>query len=784
MKGRSLWIKSLREARQMAGQVAAIAVVVALGVMVLVISVSARQSIALSQQNFYQQHNFADVFVEVVRAPEDLVRQIREMPGVNLVESRVRSAARVQLPGFEDPIQAEIISLPDLEPSMLNQLHYLHGTPPAMGANEVVVSAPFAEAHGLSPGDSLQAILNGRLQQLSISGVALSPEYIYQLGPGSIMPDYERFGVFWMSRQTLAAAFDMEGAFSSLSVTLQPGVPADTVKLRLDDVLSRYGSAGAYARDEQLSHRFVDEELSQLAVMAWILPAIFIGVAAFLLSVILARIIRTQRQSIALLKAFGYATWQIVVHYGQLTAVILLLGYSGGVVLGWLVAEPMARMYAVYFRFPEFMFHLQTQVLGLALAILALAGAMATVQAVYKAARMCPAEAMRPPMPAVYQQSRIERWLLLGWLKQSGRMVLRHLSRHPLRAGLSIVGIGLSGGLLLLSSYQFNAVESMLTQQYRQLHRMDLALTFAEVRPQHSLKTLQQVPGIQYVEGYREVPVQLSHERKQWRLPLLGMPEDAQLRWLSHEPLALPEGSLAINQYLASALAVNIGDEVDIQVLSGRQQSLRLPVTHIIDEPLGLGVYTSLSTLNRLLLEGPSVSGAWVLYEQARQAEVFDALYAMPMIASIGHIGRAEADIRAYIGNTVLGVMAVMFVLAGSMTFAVVYNNARVLFAERERELGTLRVLGYRKGEVALIVVAELATLVILAIPLSWAIGTVFAWLMTMALSMDLFRIPFILTAQSFGLAALGVILAALVSLLLIVRRVWRMDMLGALKTE
>lgn len=768
----------------MAGQVAAIALVVAIGVMVLVISVSARQSIALSQQSFYQQYNFADVFVDVVRAPDDLVHQVREMPGVNIVESRVRVAARAQVDGFDEPVQAELLSLPDREPSMLNQLYYVVGQPPAIGANEVVVSAPFAQAHDLAPGDSIGAIINGRLQTFSISGVALSPEYIYQLGPGSIMPDYERFGVFWMSRQTLAAAFDMDGAFNNLTLTLQPGVTAQQVIPHLDALLKRYGSAGAFSRDDQMSHRFVDEELAQLGVIAWILPTIFIAVAAFLLSVILARIIRTQRQSIALLKAFGYHTSQVIAHYGQLAATILLLGYGAGVVLGWLVAEPMAQLYATYFRFPEFVFQLQLQVLGLAFITLVLAGAIATVHAVSAAARMRPAEAMRPPAPVTYQQSRLETWLALHWLSQSGRMVLRHLARHPVRAWLSILGISLSGGLLLLSSYQFHAVDTMLTQQYRQLHRMDVTLTFTEVRPSHSLTSLQQVPGIQYVEGYRQVPIELSNGTEQWRLPLMGLPGETHLRWLTQDGTTLPDGSLAINQYLAQALAVDVGDLVEVQVLTGRQQALRLPITHIIDEPLGVGVYTTLTSLNQWLMEGSSVSGAWLLVDESQQRAVFEALHGMPMVASIGHIGRAEADIRGYIDNTVLGVMAVMFVLAGSMTFAVVYNNARVVFAERERELSTLRVLGYRKSEVAAVIVSELVLLVAIAIPIGWAIGVSFAWLMTMALSMDLFRIPFVLTPQSFGLSALGVVLAAVISLALMVRRVWQMDMLNALKTE
>lgn len=779
-----LSLKMLRESKAMLGQIIAIAFVIAAGVMVLIISVSTRQSILLSQQQFYQQSQFAELFAEVTRAPDDLIRQLREMPGVNLVETRVRVGARMQLEGFPEPIQGEVVSLPDYSAQLLNRLHLLSGTLPATGQHEVVISAPFAEAHELTIGDSISAILNGRLQPLRISGVALSPEYIYQLGSGSLLPDYERFGVFWMSRQALASAFDMDGAFNSVSLTLQQGADEALVKLLLDDLLARYGSRGAYTRYDQVSHRFLSEELDQLKVMSIVLPVIFISVAAFLLHVLLTRIIATQRQSIALLKAFGYSTWQIIGHFAQLTLLILTLGCTIGVLLGWLVAEPMAALYATYFRFPEFQFAIRLDALALAISVTATAGFLATVQAVKGAATMAPAEAMRPPKPVSYKPTLIDHASIRIYFSQPTRIMLRSLLRYPTRALLSIIGIGLSGGLILLSNYQFNAVDQMLNTQYRQLYLMDIELTFTEPRAGQSLSTLKAMPGVQYAEGFRQVPVRIEHERKQWRVQLLGIPANGELRKIGTDPLELPESGVAMTRYLADDLGLRPGDSFDVEVLEGRQQHVQLTIAHVIDEPMGLGVYMQQSSLNRLLFEQNTISGAWLLYDHTQEAELFEALHNTPMIASIGQISRAEADIRGYIKDTVLGVMAVMFVLAGSITFAVVYNNARILFAERARELGTLRVLGFSKGEILRIVMSELGLLVLLAIPVGWALGTLFAWLMTMALSMDLFRIPFVLHPQSFAFSALGVLIAAVFSMLLMVRRVWNLDMIQSLKTE
>lgn len=796
-----LTYKILRESKSMLGQLIAIALVIAAGVMVLVISMSTRQSIEQSQQHFYLQYHFADVFVEVTRAPDDLIRTIRQLPGVNVAETRIRAGARFQLEGpvngfsnrfadvgsksFAEPIQGEIISLPERSPELLNRLHYLVGGPPQLGSQlEVVVSAPFAHAHQLSVGDSISAVLNGRLQRLTISGVALSPEYIYQLSPNSILPDYERFGVFWMNRQALASAFDMDGAFNSLSVTVQHNASRDDVMLQLDNILRRYGSRGSYDRHEQISHRFISEELSQLRVMAIVLPTIFIGVAAFLLQVLLTRVIHTQKQSIALLKAFGYSSWQIIRHYLQLTNIILVLGIGGGIALGLLVAEPMAQMYAMYFHFPEFLFALQRDALVSAILITSAVGYAATIRATAHAANMAPAEAMRPPTPARYQRTWLDHPRIAHWWQQPTRIMLRNIRRHPWRASVSVVGIGLSGGLLLLGSYQFNAIDHMLDQQYRQHYRMDLEVTFNQERPQHSLSTLRAIPGVSYVEGFRQVPVILTHERKQWRLALHGLPRESRLRQVGTSSQPLPTAGVVLSRYLADDLSIQPGENVSVTLLDGRQQSLTLTVAAVIDEPMGLGLYMDFDHLNRLLLADQTVTGAWLLVEPDRQAEVFRQLQAMPAVASIGQISRAEAEIRTYINNTVLGVMTVMFLLAGSMTFAVVYNNARIMFAERARELASLRVLGFKKSEVAYILFGELGILVVLAIPLAWAIGVTFAWLLTTAMSMDLFRIPFVLSPISFAISALGVLLAAALSMLLMLRRVWQLDMIQALKTE
>jgi putative ABC transport system permease protein len=441
--------KLLRDLSTLKGQVAAIAVVITAGVMTLIIAVTTLDAISLSKDRFYQDFRFAHVFADLKRAPEGVAERMRAIPGVNQVETRVQAPVRLEVPGFPDPVRGHITSIPDGRQPDVNRLHLREGALPESGrSDQVAISEPFAEAHGLRAGAELLAIINGRLESLMVSGVVLSPEWVYQIGPADLLPDYERFGVLWMNRRALANAFDMDGAFNSVAITLQAGAPEESVIDALDEILAPYGGIGAHGRDDQLSHRFLTEELNQLRAMAIILPAIFLGVSAFLLSVLMGRIIHTQRQQVAVLKAFGYSNRDMAVHYGLLTGCIVLLGSMAGVGFGAVAGDALAEVYMEYFRFPELSFRLQARVVLLGVFVAGAAAMLGTFRAVNRAVSLAPAEAMRPPAPETYRQGWLERSRYGRLFDQPTRIIVRNLARHRLKASLSVLGIGLSAALL------------------------------------------------------------------------------------------------------------------------------------------------------------------------------------------------------------------------------------------------------------------------------------------------------------------------------------------------
>ena len=771
----------------MKGQSAAIAVVVAAGVMILIVFVTTYDALTLTQKRFYENQQFAEVFADLKRAPNHVAERLRAVDGVNHVETRVSAPVRIEIPGFDEPVRGRVVSLPEEHEPLVNRLYLREGTfPPPWRADAAAVNEVFAEAHGLGPGDTFEVIIRGQLEALTVSGIVLSPEFIYQLGPNDLVPDYKRYGVLWMRERGLAKAFAMDGAFNNAVFTLRPDASVDRVIEAVDAILAPYGGIGAYGREDQLSHRFLQEELEQVRTMATVLPVIFLGVAAFLLHVLMGRIIRTQREQIAVLKAFGHTNGEVAAHYALFTGVIVCVGAVVGVALGAWVADGLARLYMEYFRFPEISFRLQGWVLAVAFVVAGGAAFLGAYGAVRSAVSLPPAEAMRPPLPERFHRGLLERSALWPHLSQSTRIIFRNLSRHPVKSGFSVTGIALAGALLLVGSQMFKAIDHMVDFQYRFVFLMDMHLTFTEPTPERAARELLHMPGVRYAEGYRSVPVRLVNGTVEYQTSLLGIDSASRLRGVvdsEKRPVPVPPEGMLLTTYLADYLGIRPGDTVDVEILEGRRRTLPVPLAAVVEEPIGVSAYMERRAVNRLMREGPAVTGAWILADDDQRDTLFRELRNLARVDGIGLIRDAERAFRRHLDDTLLAFMGVVVLLSVSIAFAVIYNNARIALAERMRELATLRVLGFTRFEVSWILVGEVALLTFVAIPIGWGIGVGFAYALNQAMALDMYRVPFILTSWTFAFSAAGVIAASVLSILVMSKRILRIDMVTALKT-
>jgi putative ABC transport system permease protein len=786
----SLDRKLLRDLLTLRGQVIAIVLIVACGIASLVTMMSTYDSLVLSQQAYYSEYRFADVFVQLNRAPAGLVEQIQAIPGVGQVRSRVVETVTLDVPGLADPATGRLVSIPEQRQPMLNDLVLRSGRylqPERV--DEVIASEAFVQANQLALGDQISAVINGRWQRLRIVGTALSPEYIYEISGTELLPDNRRFGVFWMGRQALATGFDLAGAFNDLALTLTPGAQLEAVIFRLDQLLEPYGGLGAYGRANQISHRFLEDDLAGLQVTALILPVIFLGIAAFLLNMVLARLVSTQRDQVAVLKAFGYSNGEVGLHFLKLVLVVVGLGAILGIGLGQWLGANFTQFYTQYYQFPAVDYRAG---LGLLLGAVGVSGAAAVVgafQSVAKVVALPPAEAMRPEPPASFKPTLLER---LGWqrgLSPVGRIILRNLERRPWQAGLSMVGISLAVAILVVGGYISDGIDMIMTVQFEQVQREDITLTFNQPLPGRVQYDLANLPGVQRVEPFRAVPVRFRFGHRSYLGSLTGLRDPSTLRQLLDrdlQTLALPSQGVMINTKLAELLRVSVGDQITVEVLEGARPTRGVAVAAVVDELLGMATYMQVDALNELMQEGLTYSGAYLLVDQDQLPPLYEQLKATPAIAGVAQRETALGQFQETIAATSGAMNVVLMLFASIIAVGVVYNAARIALSERSRELATLRIIGFTQTEIAVILLGEQAVLTLVAIPLGWGLGFSLAWLLNQspAQNTEMFRVPFVISLGSYSFALVVIVVAAIASGWLINHQLLRLDLIGVLKTR
>ena len=785
---RALDRKLLRDIWHMRGQMTAIGVVVVCGVATVVTTRTSYTSLLVSRAAYYEDYRFADVFVHVKRAAEAVVPRLGAIAGVAAVDTRIVSAITLDVPGLAEPATGRLVSIPERGRPGLNDLHLRRGRWIEAGRrDEVIASEAFAVANGLEVGDSLGAAINGRWERLRIVGIAISPEYVYEIAEGGLFPDNRRFGVLWMSREVMAPAFDMVGAFNDASLRLDPGASLSDVLARVDRLLERYGGLGAYGRDEQTSARFLKDEIAQNRVSGTVVPAIFLGVAAFLLNIVLGRLVSTEREQIAVLKAFGYSDRAVGWHYLKFALVALALGAVVGVGLGLRFAAWQNAQYAEFYRFPEFVFRMDWTALVLALLVTVVAAVLGAASAVRRVVILTPAAAMQAEAPARFQRGLFERIGLDRALTVPGRIIARNLERRPLKAILSALGIAFAVSILLVGRFFVDAILVMADVQFRHVQRENLAVVFTAPRSPAARYELARLPGVLAVETFRSVPARLRVAHRTRRVAVQGIHAGGELRRLVDADLRatpIPPEGVVLTAKLAEVLEVTPGDTITIEVLEGARPVRHVPVTGVVDELLGLSAYMDERALNRLVMEGSTASGAFLRIDHAAAPSLYERLKRLPGVAGVASRDATLASFEATLARSIGLITTILIGFAGALAMAMVYNAARIALSERARELASLRVLGFTRGEITSMLLGEQALIAVAGIVLGLGIGYGFCTVLSGLYQWELFRIPLVVTRWSYAFAIAVIVAAALASGFVVRRRLNRLDLVAVLKTR
>ena len=779
--------KLLRDLWRLRGQVLAIGMVIASGVAVLVMSLGALQALRDTAAAYYERQRFAHVFATLTRAPERVASRIAEIRGVQAVESRISKLALLEVEGFEEPVIGQLRSVPERGEPVLDRLTLRAGRSVQAGnPDEAVLSEAFAEAHDLHPGDHLQAVVGGHLRRLDVVGIALSPEFVYAIGPGALMPDDQRYGIVWMGREALAAAFDLEGAFNDVALSLWRGARPSEVIAHLDDLLAPYGGIGAYERREQISNWFLMSEIDQLANMATIMPTIFLAVAAFLTNMVLNRLIAIERSEIGLLKAFGYSNLEIGWHYVKLVLVLGAVGILLGSALGWWFGRITTGIYAELYRFPFFFFRPSPGVFALATTVSLAAALLGTFRAVRAAVRLPPAEAMRPPAPPMFQRTGLAAALTQSF-DQPTRMILRTIQRWPGRSLVTSTGIAMGVGLLIASLQWNDAIGRMVQTYFVDAQHQDVTVALSETRGVAVMDELRHLTGVLHTEPERIVAARLRAGPRSHREAIRGVAADATLAPIydsERGAVPVPGDGLVLSAKLAEILGVGLHDRVTVEVLEGRRPLREVEVTAIVDTYLGTPAWMAMDALNRLMREGPSVSLAHLVVDPPLEKALYRELERIPQVGAVMIREAAVVKFHETMAETMLIFISFFAAFACMLAFGVTYNSTRIALSERGRELATLRVMGLSRAEISYILLGEVSLLVLGGLPLGIAVGMALVRLIADRFETELYRVPMVIEPSTFGWAVAITVAATAASMLLVRSRLDRLDLIRVLKTR
>lgn len=786
----TLHTKLWRDLRRLRAQVVTIAVVVAIGVAGFVGMFAVHDSLKTSRDAFYADNRLADLFAGIKRAPVSLGERLRAIPGVAEVKLEVVFDAQVDLPEVVQPVTGRFIGL-DLSAAQagrqgLNALSLKQGRWPERGAQlEALVSDRFAAARQLKPGDVVHAILDGRRERIHLVGTAATPEYVFASQGGA--PDDTGFGIWWIDGARMTELFDMQGAFNQAALRLEAGVPERAVLTPLDRLLEPYGSIGAVGRDRQLSTKIVSDELAQLKVMGTVLPAIFLAVAMFILNVVLSRQVATQRSQIAALKALGYTDGAIAWHYIQLALVIAGLGVVVGLGLSQLIGRGMLSLYDEVFRFNRLAYATDTTLVLLSAAIAGLAATAGTWTAIHAVVRLRPAQAMLPPAPPAYTATLVERLGLGRFLSTSARMVVRNLERRPLRAAFTVTGIALAVALQISGAFWLDAIAHIVDVQFRQVQQGDVLVNFHRPVPVTVVRDLQRLPGVLDAEVYRTEPVKVTLRGRSNDTAVMALRGNAKLMRLVDEDrgaLALPAHGVVLSGLLAREIGAQVGDRITLQFRLWNRRSVEVEVVDIARTMFGQLLYMNLDTLNRLAGDGDGVADAALQVDPAAMPAFWAAVKSAPGINSVFDKASSMAEFNHRTERNMGVFSGILTLFAVAMAVGIIYNAARISLSERAWELASLRVLGMTRAEVSVLLLAELAAELLIALPLGALAGWGLATLMMQLMASDAIDFPVVIEPSTYASAALIVLAAGVASALLVRRHIDRLDLVSVLKVR
>ncbi len=773
------------------GQYAAATAVVVVGIMVYISLQTTYYNLSQSQSKFYRENNFADYYFQVVKAPEAVTKQISSIPGVKRVTGRIQK----DVPIFktnQDRATARLVSYTLPMDDELNRITLEKGRSFAASQSgssvEAVVDPKFGPANGISWGDTITVVVDGKERFVNIVGSANSPEFIYPMKDAAdILPDPAKFGIFMLENRQAQQLLDMDGQINQVLIEFLPGSDQTRIVESVEDILKPYGMLTSYPRKYQLSHAVLQAKLDGIGSVALYIPAIFLLMAAVIQFIILRRMVKTQRTQIGVMKALGYNNSQIMMHYTLYALAVSSVGAVLGIALGNLMAGGISDLFSFYFNLPGGLksFDLGTIInaLTLSVGIGMVAGLTGSRGVLY----IQPAEAMRPEPPRSSSRSWLEKWpALWGAFSPGWKMTLRNIGRNRGRFTVTVVGVMFAVSLLIIAFFYNDAVDYMMKKYFYQGETYDITVRFNSVVSEDELINISRLDGVRCVEAFMEVPVKIHFRGKGEDEILLAYPENMNMKKLQGENgqlIRVPGEGIIINQRTADKLGIIVGDQVEVETLmtTGPIHIETAYIAGVTQQLFGGGSYINLDQANRILGERHAATGAMIDVQADKIDEIQNQLDGMLGIASV--LSRQkEIQIFQEEMSAVTGAMSIIIFFAVVLGFAIIYNASVINFSERRRELTTLRVMGFTLHEISALMLKENILLMVGGIILGLPFGKLMVKSYVESAATEQFTLPVIIYPATYLFSAIGGIIFVMVAHYFAVRGIRELDLVATMK--
>jgi putative ABC transport system permease protein len=661
------------------------------------------------------------------------LKELTKIPGISEVRSRISFPVIVSLEGENKPVSGKVISMPSKPGAVINDIILRQGSYfSGKKRNEVIISEKFAHARKILPGSRVKIIFNGQLEEMYVTGVAISSEFMYITPPGSIMPDNADYGVFWVRRSFAEDIYGFQGACNEVVGLLTPEArkQPDIVMRSISDKLREYGVFAVTPLKNQESYLTVSAELEGLKMQSVVLPLIFLGVAAMVLNIVMIRMAEQQRVIIGTFKALGVSNENIMTHFLKFGLVIGLTGGVCGCLIGYSLAWSMTDLYKMYFSFPDLKNHFYLSIALLSVSIAAACALLGTARGIKAILKLSPAEAMRPSPPAVTGKIYLER--LKWWKKLDFRwqMVLRTLFRNKIRTFIGVFTAALGAAILLLALGLADSFNYMLFFQFNKVLLADYILTFRNPMDNTALDESRRLPGVCHAEPQLSLVCNLRNGHFRKRCAVIGIKPGSKLNILRDSKgakLRIPPSGALITSRMAEHLNLKPGDSFMMTSVRGVRKPHRIEVASIVESTFGLGVYLDYQYLNRLMNEDSALTSVLLKSSQpaASRTAFFRKARQYPELSAVSRIAEQKIRLKKDFMGKMKAMTVVMIIFAAVIFFGSILNAAMISFSERNREIATFRIIGYRSLEIGDIFLREIALVnfagTIIGLPLGYA---------------------------------------------------------------